>query len=245
MLPSDVFAAFDQRGFIIQPRVFVFDEIAWVRDEARVVALRRGQAGRAHDGDAWAGEAPAGTIYGTHLGEAAFRKLARHPRIVQVARELLGEDVYVHQSRLVPRFGDSPADVAWRRDFSAWSQVDGLPAHRAVTAAIVLAEAAPQEPLLHVVPGSHRTADSSPDRARPVSIAAPLGSVVLYHADLAYALNRPTDRRSAPLYLVSYNAISNAPTRARRDEAFAAQRAAPIAVEADDCMWPTAWCAAG
>lgn len=245
MLTPDVLAAFDERGFVIQPRVFAFDEIAWVRDEARIVALRRGQAGRAQDGDAWAGEAPAGTIYGAHLGEAGFRKLAGHPRIVQVARELLGEEVYVHQSRLVPRFGDGPADVAWRRDFSTWSQVDGLPARRAVTAAIVLAEAASQEPLLQVVSGSHRTSDRSPHQGRPVSIAAPLGSVVLYHADLAYALTRPADRRSPPLYLVSYNAIRNAPTRARRDEAFAARRAAPIAVEADDCMWPTAWCAAG
>ncbi len=32
---------------------------------------------------------------------------------------------------------------------------------------------------------------------------------------------------------------------ARRDEAFAARHAVPLAVETDDCMWPAAWCAAG
>lgn len=244
MLTPDVLAAFEERGFVIQPRVFVFDEIAWVRDEARVVALRRGQAGRAREGDAWASEAPPGTIYGAHLGEAAFGKLARHPRIVQVARDLLGEDVYLHQSRLITRVADALADFAWRRDFSTWSEADGLPTPRTVTAAIVLGQAAPQEPALHVVPGSHRRADE-PGQAGSVSLAAPLGSVVFYGANLAYAFHRPSDRRSSLLYLVSYNAVSNAPTRARRGEAFATRRAVPIAEEADDCMWPAAWCAAG
>lgn len=242
MLTPDVLAAFRERGFVTQPRLFAFEEIGWVRDEARVVSLRRGETGRTREDDPWAGEAPAGTIYGAHRGEAAFRKLAAHPRIVAAARDLMGDDVYVHQSRLVPRFAEPPADALWRRDFDAWSRVDGMPAPRALTAAIVLGDAGAQEPVLHVLAGSHR----APRRGdQPLALAGPVGSVVFYHADLVYAFNRPGDRRSPPLCLVSYNAISNPPARARRDEAFASRPAGPVVVEADDCMWPTAWCAAG
>ena len=241
MFTPDVLAGFRERGFLVQPRVFVFDEIAWVRDEARVVALRRGEAGRARAGDPWAAEAPEGTIYGAHLREPAFRKLAAHPRIVRIVRELLGEDVYVHQSRLVPRFAEVAADTTWRRDFATWSAVDGLPAPRAVTAAIVLGDAAPSGPALHVAAGSHGAGAN----AEAVGVWAPLGSVIFCHGDLEYALNRQGDGRSPPLCLVSYNAVTNAPTRARRDESFAARRAVPIDLEADDCMWPAAWCAAG
>lgn len=245
-LTPNVLAAYQDQGFLVQPQTFVFDEIAWVRDEARVVALRRGQAGRAQPGDAWAAEAPEGTIYGAHLSEPAFRKLAAHPRLIGVARELLGEDVYVHQSRLISRFAEAGTDVAWRRDFASWSAVDGIKAPRQVTAAIVLGETDPSEPVLHVGSGSHRTGELNvpDDGGGSLGVWAPVGSVVFTHGNLAYSLSRRSDRRP-PLFLVSYNALSNPPARARRDEAFAATHAAPIAVEADDCMWPTAWCAAG
>ena len=255
-LTSDVLAAYHDRGFLVQPQAFVFDEIAWVRDEARVVALRRGQAGRAQAGDPWAShgaadhgvsEAPEGTIYGIHLGEPAFRKLAAHPRLVGVARQLLGEDVYVHQSRLISRFAETGADVAWRRDFATWSTVDGISAPRQVTAAIVLGDSDTSEPVLHVGSGSHRAGElgAPDDGGGSLGVWAPVGSVVFYHGNLAYSLNRRSDRRSPPLFLISYNALSNPPARARRDEAFATAQAVPIVVEADDCMWPTAWCAAG
>jgi Phytanoyl-CoA dioxygenase (PhyH) len=244
MLSPDVLSAFHDRGFLVQPQAFAFDEIAWVRDEARVVALRGGRAGRTQSSDPWVAEAPEGTIYGAHLSEPAFRKLAAHPRIVGMARELVGEDVYIHQSRLVSRFAEVRGDAAWRRDFRTWSAIDGLAAPRVVTAVIVLGDTAPSEPVLHVAAGSQRAADSHEAEAA-LGVWAPVGSVVFYHGDLAYALNRRADRRSPPLFLVSYAALSNPPARARRNEAFAAAHAAPIAVEADDCMWPTAWCAAG
>src|SRR5271170_7997109 len=127
-----------EHGFVVLPRAFAFDEIAWVRDEARVVALRRRPRGRVAGDEPWADEAPDGTIYGAHLSEPAFRKLAAHPRILDAARQLLGDDVYIHQSRLVPRLAESPSDVSWRRDFATWSAVDSMPTPRALTAAIVL-----------------------------------------------------------------------------------------------------------
>ncbi len=237
-------APFAEQGFVVRPHLFAFDEIAWVRDEARVVALRRGQAGRAPADAAWAGEAPAGTIYGAHLRESTFRKLASHPRLIAVARDLLGDDVYIHQSRLVTRLAEVPTDIAWRKDFATWAEADGMEAPRALTAVIVLGEAAPQSPILHVTPGSHGLADTSGGGAA-VAITEPLGSVIFYRADLAYAFNQRPDRRSPPLFLVSYNAVGNLPRRFGRDEIYAARRATPPVVEADDCMWPASWCAAG
>jgi len=229
---------------MVRPRLFAFDEIAWVRDEARIVALRRGRSGHAPSGEAWSTEAPAGTVYGAHVSEATFRKLAAHPRLIAVARDLLGENVYVHQSRLISRFEDVSPDIAWRRDFATWSATDGMPAARAVTAAIILGESGPQTPIMYVAPGSHGGADTSGGGAA-VAVTAPLGSVVFYRADLAYALNQFADRRSSPLFLVSYNAVSNVPARFGRDETYAARRASPAIAEADDCMWPASWCAAG
>lgn len=250
MFPDPLKTYLDQ-GFLVTPRLFAFDEIAWVRDEARLVALRRVQSGRVPAGTPWAGEAPEGTVYGTHLTEATFRKLAAHPRILTVVRKLVGEDAYIHQSRLVPRLGDNPTDHAWRRDFQTWAAVDGMPAPRAVTAAVVLGEPALQAPVVHLAAGSHRPGSdrSGKQAAEPAAgstpIMAPLGSVVFFHSDLAYAFNRAGDRRSPPLFLISYNPVSNLPPHVARDEIYAAQRGTPPAPEADDCMWPNSWFAAG
>lgn len=236
-------AAYHEQGFLLLPGVFSFEEIGWVRDEARVVALRRGQPGRVKGTEPWAYEAPEGTIYGAHVGEAVFRRLAGHPRLVGAALQLLADDLYIHQSRLVSRFAEFPTDVLWRRDFRAWHTTDGLAAPEALTAAVVLSDAAARSPLLHAAVGSHRA--SSDQVTEVTAIAAPVGSVVFYHADLAYAFNQPGDHRSPPLFLVSYNAVANASPRIARPAIYAAHAATPPVVEADDCMWPTAWCAAG
>jgi hypothetical protein len=239
----DPLKPYQDQGFLVMPRLFAFDEIAWVRDEARIVALRRVQRGRVPEGAAWAGEAPDGTVYGAHLTDSTFRKLAAHPRMLTLARKLVGEDVYVHQSRLVSRFADVPTDHEWRRDFASWSATDGMTTPRAVTAAVVLGEPTLQAPVLHVAPGSQRVPGGTVDPGLPLT--APLGSVVFYHADLAYAFNRAGDRRSPPLFLVSYNAVGNLPQHPERDEIYAARRATPPVVESDDCMWPSSWFAAG
>lgn len=245
MTDTDLRAEFTEQGFALRSGVFAFDEIAWVRDEARIVALRRGQAGHARSNESWAYEAPDGTLYGQHLGESVFRKLATHPRLLATARELLGSDVYIHQSRLIPRLGESPADVLWRRDFAVWSRVDRMATPNAVTAAILLGDSAPSSPVLYVTPGSHRETDAELAGGGPaLPIAAGLGSVFFYDANLAYAFNQPGDRRSPALYLVSYNAVGNR-TATARDAIYAAHDAQPPRPEADDCMWPIPWCAAG
>jgi ectoine hydroxylase len=218
-------ALFGASGYLVLPRLFAFDEIAWVRDEVRVVALRRGQDGRAADG----------TIHGTHESEPTFRKLARHPRLLTIARDLLGGDVYIRHSRLVPRFGDSAFDTAWRRDVTAESGGGDLAALNGVTAAVILGDAGPQSAALHVAPGSHRASGlADADGESAAALSPPLGSVVFRHAQLAYSFNRPGERRAPPLFLISYGAVSHA-----------AGDVAPTVAEADDCMWPTSWCAAG
>ena len=234
MLGSEAISTFSERGFVLLPRLFALDEMAWVRDEARVLASRRGAAGRTPKAAPWGSEAPAGTIYGAHLGDGAFRRLAGHPRVLRAARQLLGDGIYVHQSRLVPHLAENPADGEWRRDFTTWRQIDGMWAPRALTAAVVFDELDGSS-MLHVVPGSHDRDESGGGGA--VAVAAPLGSVLFYHANLAYRINGAGDRKSPPLYLISYNVVGN-PTSAVRGPMFAARDAEPPAEEADDCLQP-------
>lgn len=232
-LGSEQIRRFHEDGYLVLPSLFAFDEIAWVRDEAQAVALR--QVPR----DPWPEEAPEGTIYGVHRSEAVFRRLAAHPRLVHAARDLLDTAPYIHQTRLLPWRSAAATEPQFRRDALAWASLDGLSEAKALTAAVVIEDSAYGSPL-SVVPGSHLGKTGA-----PVALEAGLGSVVLLDANLSYALGRAGDRPYPRLYLVSFNAATNARATRPRGAPYTAVSAEALIEEADDCLWPTPWCAAG
>lgn len=225
-----------EQGFLTLPGLFAFDEIGWIRDEAQAVALRSGARG------SWLEEAPEGALYGTDRSEAAFGRLARHPRIVNAARSILGDDLYIHQSRLLTWRNAARPESRLRRDFNAWAALDGMAAPQALTAAVLLEDAA-YEPALTVVAGSHR--EAVPAQGLTLSpVVGGIGDVILFDANLTYVLGQAGDRPHHRLFLVSFNTLSNAPARPR-SEPYAATAKRAVIAEADDGLWPTPWCAAG
>ncbi len=237
-LGSEQIQNYRDQGFLALPGLFAFDEIAWVRDEAQAVSLRSAARG------SWLDEAPEGTIYGADGSEGVFGRLARHPRILSAVRTLLGDDLYIHQSRLLTWRAPGRAEGRLARDFTSWAALDGLQAPHAVTAAVLLEDAA-YEPALSVVAGSHRQDGLSQGGSqRLVPVAGGIGSVVFFDANLAYVLGPAGDRPHHRLFLVSFNRLGNEPVRPRGAPYSASSACIPVA-EADDSLWPAPWCAAG
>lgn len=235
---SEQIQHYRDQGFLALPGLFAFDEVAWIRDEAQAVALRSGARG------SWLDEAPEGTIYGADRTEATFGRLARHPRILAAARSLLGDDLYIHQSRLLTWRAPGRAEGRLARDFSSWAALDGMNTAQGVTAAVLLEDAA-YEPALSAVAGSHREEGLSNGHSqRLVPVAGGIGSVIFFDANLAYVLGPAGDRPHHRLFLISFNRLGNEPTRSRGEPYSMVEARSPVA-EADDCLWPAPWCAAG
>jgi ectoine hydroxylase len=97
------------------------------------------------------------SIFEVHKISEVFDKLVRDPRIVDRARQLLGSEVYVHQSRVDHRPGFEGEDFFWHSDFETWHAEDGMPRMRAVSVSIALADNYEYNGGLMVMPGSHRT----------------------------------------------------------------------------------------
>ncbi|GAA1090855.1 phytanoyl-CoA dioxygenase family protein [Nocardiopsis composta] len=97
------------------------------------------------------------SVYEVHRISDAFAELARDPRVVDRARQILGSDVYLYQTRAthVPALDD--VDVHWHSDFETWHAEDGMPAPRAVAVSIALTDAVEDNGALRVMPGSHKT----------------------------------------------------------------------------------------
>jgi ectoine hydroxylase len=78
------------------------------------------------------------------------------PRLRGVATQLLGDDVYLHQSRVNFKPAFSGQAFPWHSDFETWHIEDGMPRMRALSASILLTTNTEHNGPLLVVPGSHR-----------------------------------------------------------------------------------------
>ncbi|MEV7835508.1 ectoine hydroxylase [Streptomyces subrutilus] len=97
------------------------------------------------------------SVFEVHRISEAFARLAADPRVVGTARQILGSDVYVHQSRINVKPGFGARGFYWHSDFETWHAEDGLPRMRTVSVSIALTPNHPTNGGLMIMPGSHRT----------------------------------------------------------------------------------------
>jgi ectoine hydroxylase len=97
------------------------------------------------------------SIFEVHEISDVFAELVADPRVAGRARQLLGSDVYVHQSRVNYKPGFTGKDFYWHSDFETWHAEDGMPAMRAVSISIALTDNYVFNGGLMIMPGSHRT----------------------------------------------------------------------------------------
>ena len=97
------------------------------------------------------------SVFEVHKISGHFAELIRDERIAGVARQILGSDVYIHQSRInyKPGFGGNP--FYWHSDFETWHAEDGMPRPRAVSLSLALTDNHHFNGSLMIMPGSHKT----------------------------------------------------------------------------------------
>lgn len=96
------------------------------------------------------------SIFQIHDTNELFGAIARDPRIVERARQVLGSDVYIHQSRVNFKPAFVGKDFSWHSDFETWHAEDGMPTPRAISFSISLTDNFTYNGPLLIMPGSHR-----------------------------------------------------------------------------------------
>jgi ectoine hydroxylase len=97
------------------------------------------------------------SIFEVHKISELIAELVRDPRVLDRARQILGSDVYVHQSRVNYMPGFRGNGFYWHSDFETWHAEDGMPVPRAVSCSIALTDNYPFNGGLMLMPGSQRT----------------------------------------------------------------------------------------
>ena len=95
------------------------------------------------------------SIFAVHEISEIMRRLCANPKIAAIAEQLLGSDVYVHQSRINYKQGFHGEPFYWHSDFETWHVEDGMPSMRAVSCSIALTPNLPQNGPLMLIPSSH------------------------------------------------------------------------------------------
>ena len=96
------------------------------------------------------------SIFDIHRTNEIFRKIANDPRLVDRARQILGTDVYIHQSRINYKPGFVGKEFSWHSDFETWHAEDGMPTPRAVSLSLSLTDNYSFIGPLMIMPGSHK-----------------------------------------------------------------------------------------
>ncbi|WP_432790722.1 ectoine hydroxylase [Brevibacterium sp. K11IcPPYGO002] len=96
------------------------------------------------------------SIFDIHRTNEIFRKIANDPRLVDRARQILGSDVYIHQSRINYKPGFVGKEFSWHSDFETWHSEDGMPGPRAVSISLSLTDNYSFNGPLMIMPGSHK-----------------------------------------------------------------------------------------
>ena len=151
---------FERKGWIVLPAALSAAEVAVLEQAVEAEApgdgpwLTRERNGRPH------------VIYGAHQRDERIRALARHPRLVEPMRQLLGQECYIHQSRINMKQTDG-SYIAWHQDFGTYHRIDGIPEPRGIMSAVFLDEVNPCNAPILAIPGSHREGLVSEARIDP------------------------------------------------------------------------------
>lgn len=96
------------------------------------------------------------SVYGSHATNAVFADLARHPRLVNPARQILDADVYVYQFKINAKAAFRGDVWEWHQDYIFWRNEDGMPQPAVVSAVVFLDDVTEFNGPMYVVPSSHR-----------------------------------------------------------------------------------------
>ena len=229
---------FDQQGYLFFPGLLDDDEVSLLQQAVPSILDRQGPEVVREK------ENPTAVrlAFGAHVYSPPFRALSMLPRVLEPVRQLLKDDVYLHQSRLNPKpgFGGGGA-WDWHQDYPPWYLIDGMPEPRCIMASIFIDDCTAVTSPLLVVPGSQRhglldsrlhedakgrgyalhhidaaVLERLAEESGIEPLIGPAGSVAFVHCNVVHgSATNISPWRRAILYL-NYNAVSNACTGTER-----------------------------
>jgi ectoine hydroxylase-related dioxygenase (phytanoyl-CoA dioxygenase family) len=235
-LSNEQLAAYQQDGVVVLPDLFSAAEIDRMIDEVDSLAARD-LPGHVRE----SGNGAMRALHGSHRDSALFNRLVHQTRLLDIARQVLGPQVYLHQFKINLKAAFSGEAWQWHQDYIFWLNEDGMPEPLPFSFAIFLDDVTEVNGPLYFIPGSQRigTVDVSPPAssgaweenfgtnlpyatpqklitrlAQDNGIAVPSGgrgSTLMFHSNILHGSPSNISPFQRRLVILTYNAVSNAP----------------------------------
>ncbi len=155
-LSAEQLQQFERNGCLIVEGVFSPDEVDACN--TRLDEMSRDPRVRDDEGTITEPESnEVRSVFDVHKADPVFKPTAEDPRVADIARQILGSQVYIHQSRINFKPGFAGKEFWWHSDFETWHAEDGMPRMRAVSASITLTDNYEVNGPLMIVGGSQNT----------------------------------------------------------------------------------------
>ncbi|MBM7573329.1 ectoine hydroxylase [Aquibacillus albus] len=145
---------YEENGYLLFPNLFSSEEVEVLQNELK----RNMDENKASNEPHIVREAKSDqvrSVFDVHNNDEFFNRLSSHERIVNIAQQLLGSQVYINQSRINLKPGFKGNGFYWHSDFETWHMEDGMPNMRAVSCSIILTDNYHYNGPLLLIPGSH------------------------------------------------------------------------------------------
>nr|WP_291068691.1 ectoine hydroxylase [Hyphomonas sp.] len=148
--------AFARDGFVVLEDVFTPLEVKALLEESETLRRREDLLPESRISEPGKDGADAvRSVFAPHRQSAVFECLAADERLSGLAKFILGDEVYIHQSRINYKPAFRGKDFYWHSDFETWHTEDGMPRMRALSMSIMLNDNHPQAGPTMFIPGSH------------------------------------------------------------------------------------------
>ena len=237
-ISSELIGQYERDGFLVLRDVFTPEEVKNLQTELDRMR-REAESMERPEVITEKGSRSVRSIFKVHEVSEVFARLAADERLAGLAAYLLGDDVYLHQTRMNYKPGFHGKEFYWHSDFETWHTEDGMPLPRALSISISLTDNTPHNGPLLVIPGSHKhyvvcEGETPPDnyqmslKAQEVGVpsdknlswlaeqgglvdtAGPAGSVLIFDSNLMHGSNSNITHLPRSNAFFVYNAMSNA-----------------------------------
>jgi ectoine hydroxylase len=242
-------------GFLVLPDLFSADE----------VEVLRGPLPRlfAEDSPANFREKESGlvrTAMGLHLRDETYARMVRHPRLLEPAMQVRGEELYIQQVKVNAKLAFSGEVWQWHYDFATHHNEDGVPEPLALNLHVLLDDVNEFNGPLFFIRASHKggPAPSALDTATTsyplwcvdnetvtrlvsegglVSARGPAGTALIFGDAVVHGSPANMSPWSRRIYSVILNPVANAYTKADgRPDHQHHEDLSPVVPLGDDCL---------
>ncbi|MFK8059239.1 MAG: phytanoyl-CoA dioxygenase family protein [Polaribacter sp.] len=237
MLKKNQIEEFHKNGYLQISNMFKYQEIEALSNELSVLFSQDSPNVYRQDGDD-----AIRTVFAPNQFSELFDRAYKLDFLVESVKQLLKDDVYLHQYKFNTKIALKKGVWDWHQDFTFWKD-DGMPAPKAITVAVYLDDITEFSGGMVVIPGSHKLGKVACTMENPegvhdenlkyvihkdaleeavekcggmVSTKGKKGTVLFFDSNLLHASSQNLYYKNRDILMITYNSVSNAVTKVNK-----------------------------